>query len=220
MDQKFQTSFIPKKPLFVDQKTIRQSGGTSVFMLVAIMIFILSLAAAGFTVIYKQVLIKNQENYKISLKRAEDKFDISLINKLKNVNRKIDLGTQLLKNHLSVSEVFNIINMLTSEGIRFTSFQFDGPLAGSDPTTQSNEIKLTMRGVGKNFTTIAWQSDVFGQSEKYGKNKILRNPILSDLVLDQGGNVNFTFTATLDPKDVSYEKVITSATKTTSGTNQ
>ncbi|MDO8430663.1 MAG: hypothetical protein Q7S72_01565 [Candidatus Taylorbacteria bacterium] len=215
MDTKFQTSFIPKKPLFVDQKIIRQSGGTSVFMLVAIIIFILSVAGAGLAFVYEQVLVKNQESYRASLKKTEAKFDVALINKLENANKKIDLGKQLLKNHIATSEVFNIINLLTTEGIRFNSFEFSGPFAGQGSALAgNNDVKIIMKGVGKNFSAVAWQSDVFGQSEKYaekyGGKKIIKNPIISDLTLDPKGDVGFTFTAYVDPSDVSYEKVITS----------
>ena len=101
---------------------------------------------------------------------------------------------------MAVSEIFNIISALTIEGIRFKSFNFTAPVIDGDV------IKISMKGVGSSFSAIAFQSDVFGQSSKFGKNKTLKNPVMSDLVLDDLGNVNFTFTATIDSMDVSYDK--------------
>lgn len=203
MDTKFQTSFIPKKPILMDQKTIKHSGGASVFMFISVMIFILSLAGAGFTFFWKDVLTKQQASYQVELEKAEKRFDIALIEKLKKANTKIDLANQLLKNHIAVSEVFDIINNLTTEGIRFDNFEFTSPAVSGD------SARITVKGTGNSFSSIAWQSDVLGQSIKYGKNKVVKNPVLGDLVLDDKGNVGFTLTASFDTSDIYYEKILT-----------
>ncbi|MEK7184555.1 MAG: hypothetical protein AAB683_00260 [Patescibacteria group bacterium] len=200
MDTKFQTSFIPKKPILAEQKVVKGAGSTSIFMFIAVIIFIVSLTIAVFLVVWKSLLIKSQENYIVNLKKAEERFDTATIEKLKKVNTKIDLSKKLLKSHMAVSEIFNIISALTIEGIRFKSFNFTAPVIDGDV------IKISMKGVGSSFSAIAFQSDVFGQSSKFGKNKTLKNPVMSDLVLDDLGNVNFTFTATIDSMDVSYDK--------------
>lgn len=203
METKFQTSFIPKKPLVSDQKfSSGTRATTSIFMFVAVIIFIVSVAGAVFSLLWKNVLIKSQENYKIQLAESEKRFNTTLIEELKKANTKIDLSKQLLKNHLAVSELFSIISRLTIEGVRFTSFDFTAP------SKENDGIKISMRGIGNSFSAIAFQSDVFGQSQKYGTNKILRNPVLSDLALDANGNVGFTFSTVINPGDVLYEKVL------------
>ena len=116
-----------------------------------------------------------------------------------------NLSKQLLANHLAASEVFSIISKLTIAGVRFSSFDFTAAAKDSDG------IKVTMKGVGNSFSAIAFQSDVFGQSQKYGSNKVLKNPVLSDLSLDQNGNVGFVFTTTINPADLSYSKVLDSS---------
>ena len=206
METKFQTSFIPKKPLVTDTSVhSSHAGGTSVLMVIAVLLFIASLAGATFTFVWKNVLIKSQENYKIQLADSEKRFNTSLIEDLKRANTKIDLGKQLINNHLAVSEIFSIISKLTIAGVRFSSFDF------SSPTKDSDGIKVSMKGTGNSFSAIAFQSDVFGQSQKYGSSKVLKNPALSDLSLDQNGNVGFTFTTTINPADLSYSKILTSA---------
>jgi hypothetical protein len=205
METKFQTSFIPKKPLVTDTTVHSSHGsGTSVLMIIAVLLFIASIAGAAFTFVWKNVLIKSQENYKVQLADSEKRFNTSLIEDLKRANTKIDLGKQLLNNHLAVSEIFSIISKLTIAGVRFSSFDF------TSPTKDSDGIKVTMKGVGNSFSAIAFQSDVFGQSQKYGLNKVLKNPVLSDLALDVNGNVGFTFTATVNPIDLSYSKILDS----------
>jgi hypothetical protein len=205
METKFQTSFIPKKPLVADNTVHVSHSGTSVLMVVAVLLFIVSIAGAAFTFVWKNVLTKAQENYKIQLAESEKRFNTSLIENLKRANTKIDVSKQLLSNHLAVSEVFSIISKLTIAGVRFSSFDF------SAPTKDSDGIKVSMKGVGNSFSAIAFQSSVFGKSQLYGSNKVLRNPILSDLALDQNGNVGFTFTTTINPADLSYSKILDSS---------
>ncbi len=211
MDTKFQTSFIPKKPILMDQKVVHHGSTTSIFMFISVLVFIFSIAGAVFSLIWKDVLIKQQTQYAIDLKKAESRFDIATIEKLKKASVKIDTATQLLKNHLAVSEIFNIISLLTADGIRFTSFEFSPSTVSNDPnnTEASNGVKISMKGVGSSFSAIAWQSDVFGKSAKFGTNKVVKNPILTDLQLDPlTGNVAFSFTAEINPEDLNYEKQI------------
>ena len=186
----------------MDQKSISHSGGTSVFMFISVLIFILSIVAAAGTFVWKDIQIKSQAENILKLKKAEARFDSALIEKLKKANTKIDLANKLFKKHIDVVEMFSIINALTADGITFNSFDFTAP------DTEGGDLKITMKGVGNSFSSIAWQSDVFGKSSSFGKNRVLKNPILSDLALDAKGNVAFSFTASINSADVLYEKVL------------
>jgi hypothetical protein len=205
METKFQTSFIPKKPLVSDSKVTNtvHHGSVSLVMVIGTILFIASLGGAVYSVVWKQVLIKAQEKYKAELVESEKRFNVALIESLKKVDTKIDVSTLLLNKHLSVSEIFPILNKLTIESVRFNSFEFD-KVSG-----ESSDIKITMKGVARNYNSIAFQSDVFGSSQLYGNNKVIKNPIVSDLVEDDNGEVSFSFTGTLNPADLSYEKILT-----------
>ena len=205
MDTKFQTSFIPKNPILVDKSTTRYGGCSSVFTLISIIIFTLSVAGAAFSFIWNQILTKNQKSYREELIKAKENFNTVLIDDLIKTEAKINISKQLLKKHLAVSEVFDIINRLTSDGIRFDSFDFSSSGIATDG------LKITMKGYGNNLSAVAWQSDVLGQSETYGKNVTLINPILTDLILDTSGKVAFTFSAMLKSSDVSYENAFPKA---------
>lgn len=201
MDTKFQTSFIPKKPLVTHEKT--HSGvGSSVFMTLATLIFIASIAGAGFTFVWKGVLNKAQEDYKIKLDESKKRFKPSLIEDLKKINTKIDLSKGLLTNHLEVAAIFDIISKLTIQGVRFSSYEFLAPIK------EGEGIKLTMKGKANSFSSVAYQAEVFGKSDKFGSNKVLKNPVLSDLSVDDKGSVSFVFTTIINPSDILYEKIL------------
>ncbi len=202
METKFQTSFIPKKPLMA-QETARVHAPTSIFMVIGVF------GAAAFMFVAKDFLLKAQEKAKTDLADNEKRFDLPLIEELKKANTKIDVATQLLRNHAAVSEAFRILSALTAEKVRFTSFELLAPDSNPIPNMPSSgNYKIRMKGVADSFNTIAFQSDVFSRSQKYGTNKIIKNPVLSDLVVTEGGAVAFFFSTELVPPDLSYAKTL------------
>lgn len=225
METKFQTSFIPKKPILA-QESVHNSASTSIFMVIGLLLFLASIGAAGLTFVGKAYLLKAQEQAKKDLTSAEKRFNLPLIESIKKANLKIDAATKLVKNHIAVSEVLKIVGGLTAEKVRFTSFDFsaggsDGVAVGQENSNGQSQstYKIRMKGVTDTFNSVAWQSDVFGDSKKYGTNKVLKNPVLSDLSVDAAGNVTFNFSADISASDILYEKAL--ADELTAGeTNQ
>ena len=175
--------------------------GTSLFMAFGVLVFILSLAAAGGGYAWKYILTSSQATYKQQLAERQKQFDINLISELKEANTKIDTARQLLANHLAASQIFDIVSRLTIENVRFLSLEFTGP-------TQSDGIKISMNGYGASFSAVAFQSSVLNQLEQYGLRQVVKNPIISDPSLNTNGTVSFGFSATVDPGSLSYEKLV------------
>lgn len=206
METNFQTSFIPKKPV-ASQVNVHHHTSISVFMIIATILFIASIGGAASTFVLKSILLTSQTQVKNELKAKEDKFNLPLIDELKKANAKIDLAKQLLKNHIAVSEVLAILSKLTIDGVRFSGFEFDSVDALSPSASASSKIKLT--GVANSYNSVAFQSDVFGNSIQYGTGKPLKTPILSDLSVDDKNNVLFNFSADIPQSEISYESVLT-----------
>lgn len=214
MEPHFQTSFIPKRPLTsngqnsgmnVAQK--QHHGVASVFMIIAVLIFIASLAAVGGAYAWKQYLISAQAGYKQDLAKREQQFNLDLIEQLKEVNVKIDTARQLLSGHLALSGIFDILGKFTIGHVRFQSLDVTAPTNGT------TDIKISMHGYGTSLQAVAFQSDVLSQLEQYGLRNIVKNPILADPSLSTDGTtVAFDFTATIDPATLSYEKSVTGDT--------
>lgn len=213
METNFQTSFIPKKIVIPPGVATHASYTGSIFMAVATILFIASLVGAVLTFAGKGLLETQQKSLKINLAENEKRFNVPLIEELKKANVKIDFVNQILKKHVAVSEVFAIIEGLTIDGVRFSSFEFSDnsmPSGGSAAMTKdAKTYKIKMKGLANSFSSVAFQSDVFSHSQKYGTNKVLKNPVLSDLAVDTDGNVSFNFTADVSASDISYEKAVT-----------
>jgi hypothetical protein len=214
METKFQTSFIPKKPLVPVSGLISsapQHHTTSIFMVIAVFTFIISMVAAGSMFFWKSYLESSQKTYKEQLSQRENQFNTDLIEELKRQNIKIDLGKQLIDNHIAVSQIFSIIGSLTIEDVRFLNM--DVTLGA----TNSDGVKVSMKGYGTSLSAVAWQSDVLGQLDRYGLRKVVKNPIISDPSLDNNGLVSFGFNATIDPASLSYKKSLGISEATTTG---
>lgn len=209
METKFQTSFIPKKPLISNEST-RVHAPTSILMIIGVIVFLASIGGAAFTFFAKGYLEKSQESLRVDLAANEKRFNVPLIEELKKANTKIELANQFLKNHVAVSEAFTILSALTVEKVRFSSLSF----TASIPTTVAGaplgapSFKVQMKGLADSFNSIAFQSDVFSRSAKYGTNKVVKNPILADLTVDTEGLVNFVFSSELSLDDISYIKML------------
>lgn len=224
METKFQTSFIPKKPLggaglpgAIPAGVVTSTPHrhvTSLFMTLALILFILSALAAGGAYGWKVYAGKQQVSYKKQLEERQRQFNVDLIEQLKQANVKIDTARTLLSGHLALSQIFDVISRFTIENVRFVSMDL------SAPSAQSGNIRLSLRGYGSNFSAVAFQSDVLGQLEQYGLRKVVKNPIITDPTLDSNGTVSFGFSAVVDPGAMSYSRAANPPAEATSTPDQ
>lgn len=190
METKFQTSFIPKQP--VTESAPHRASPASLFFIVAFILFMGSLAAAGAVFIYGQVVQKNIEAGMKELNTNKNAFDPNTIKQISRLNDRLNATYFLLKNHKSVSTLFQVLSNTTLKSVRFTDFLYDG--AGE-------KVSISMKGQAVNYETVALQSKSFTDKALLGT---FRSPIFSDLNLDPQGNVTFSFSSNIDPNLVSY----------------
>lgn len=221
METKFQTSFIPKKPLpSVGIQGVNTGVPTklkpvkpgSLLLNIAILIFIISIGAGAVVYAWKIVLQNNQNSYKLQLAEKQSQFNPELISQLKIVNVKIDTAKQLLSRHIAASNIFDIVGKMTTENVRYLGMEVRTPL-GRDtqgavqgtPGSPSN-INVTLNGQGINLSSVAFQAQVLAELDKYGLSELVRNPVLSDPDIGQDGSVSFKLTHDIRPSAIIYMK--------------
>lgn len=188
MDPKVQTSFIPKKPLnAVDSRR----AGLGFFSLIALIIFIASIGLAAGVFIYKKGMEKSIADARTTLDKSRAAFDPDFIKTIVRLNSRMEIGRQLLRTHVAVSPIFEVLEKYTLATVSFDDMKFIKKNDG--------KVEITMSGTARNYNSIALQSDVFGKSN------YLRDALFEDLNLDDRGNVSFTFSATVDPAIVVYQ---------------
>jgi hypothetical protein len=192
MDQKFQTSFIPKKPVL---ETVKFGGNTSgIFYILGEIVFIFAVIISVSTFAYQKFLESQIVKMQSSMGQAKENVQPDLIHELSRANLRFVSAKQVINNHTVVSQFFNLLESLTLQTLRFSDFSYS--------IDQSGQINVMMTGEARSYSTVALQSDIFS------KNPGLKDPQFSNLDLNSNGNVIFTFKTKVNPVVVSYVKLL------------
>lgn len=188
MDPQVQASFIPKKSL---EMSAPHSGGFGLVFLIALLIFIASLVAAGSAFAYKQYLQNAITSKAKSLTLAEGAYDPGTIEDLVRLDARLTQAKVLLDKHVAVTGIFAFLSTQTLPNVSFNSFEYS---LGDD-----GSAKINMQGIADSFSTVALQSDQFGG------NKLLKNVVFSGITADAVGRVTFSVSASIDKSVFAYD---------------
>ena len=202
MEVKMQTSFIPKKPIVES----RPGGGSgvSLFLLLSVIIFIVTIALAGGVWLWQKSLAAQVEKDKQALVAAKNSYEEGTINPLIRLNDRIEVSKGLLAQHLAVSPVFIMLEKNVLRNIQLKSLKFS--------YTTNQKIKIDLTGTAASYDALSKQSDAFGSDTL---RQFISEPVISDFSPTAAGSISFDFTASVDPSLVSYENTIPSAPPST-----
>lgn len=192
MDTPIQPSFIPRKPM---STSARHTGGNwlgVLLVLVATLIFIASVVAAGGAFVYQKYVNNSIVSKSEMLKQTEAAFDPETIQELVRDDRRIINAQALLQKHTTALGVFNLLSQDTQQTIQYNSLTYD--------ISDLGVAHISIAGVADSFATVALQSDKLG-SEKY-----LKDVSFSGITVGTDGYISFTVKATVDPTLISYSK--------------
>ena len=199
MEPKFQSSFIPKGPLGssgagpgLSQKT---KHNRSLLSFLGLVIFMISVVLAAGMFGYKFYLKYHIKNMGTALEEARVSLQPEVIEELTRLDNRIISTKELVSKHKMLSPLFEFLETSTPKTVRFNDFRYQ--VSGS-------EIELFMKGEARGYTALAFQANIFNKSEYF------REPVFSDLNLNDRGDVIFSFTAKLDPSLVSYSRQLES----------
>ncbi|MFA5934462.1 MAG: hypothetical protein WC827_01065 [Candidatus Paceibacterota bacterium] len=198
METKFQTSFIPKKPITQESNT---TTGVGLFLLISIVIFLISSGIAGWVYLEKNRLIGNINEQKNIINKNKDSLnkDSVSIENFVQLNTRIETSKTLLSKHISVAPLFGFLGERILKNVRFNSFVFSA--AGSD-ATGANKIKVDVSGKALDWRTMAAQADEISKPEW---KTIIVEPKISNLSLSSDGSVMFSLSTFLNPNFVTYK---------------
>lgn len=188
MDPRFQTSFIPKKPIIA--ATGKVAAPINLFSLIATIFFVFALILTGGVFFYKQFVIKQIEVNKQALEAAKGAFEPEVIKDLIRLDSRLEAGKSLIENHVAVTPLFDFLSSVTLKSVRFKDFTF--------AYLASDRIQVQMKGQAQNYASVALQADLFSEQPS------LRDTVLSDMTLEPTGTISFNVVTTVDPSVVSY----------------
>ena len=198
MEPKFQSSFIPKGPV---TSTIGASIGqkakqTGLFSFLALVIFVgsvlLALGMFGYNYYLKYRIGKMGSD----LESARATLSPDVIDELTRLNNRIIYTEELVSRHQILVPLFEFLEVSTPRSVRFSDVRYSMTGKG---------IELTMRGEARGYAALALQADIFSKS------KSIKDPIFSDLNLNEKGDVRFSFKAIVDPSLVSFTNTVEGA---------
>jgi hypothetical protein len=198
MPPKFQSSFIPKGPL--------ASGGVSTPLnrvnrrdLVTVLAqwsfgisVILALAVTG----YKFYLDYSIKSMGAELEATRQALSDGAVDELIRLNDRIVSTQTLLQNHKIISPVFDFLETFTPRTVRLTEFQY---------TTNEKGPEVSLRGEAQGYAALALYSDLVNKNEDF------RDPVFSDIRLDDRGNVTFLLKTMVAPELLSYQRAVVRA---------
>ena len=204
MPPKFQSTFIPKGPIASSSTGVVQPvtrvRHIDFVSFLSKLIFGLSILLALGVVGYKWYLNYSIEKMGVELEAAKQEISTGVVGELVNLNNRITSADTLIKNHRALSPLFTFLEASTPKAVRFTEFSYskgeDGP-------------EILLKGQATSYSALAFEADTINE------NKDLKNPIFSDIRLDDKGNVTFSLKVQVAPDLVSYQKAINRTPVTT-----
>lgn len=212
MEGNSQTSFIPKKPI-ISQESSYEDRGVSIVTILAMIVFIGVVTLSVGSYLYHKYLISELKDKQETLEKAKAGFDLETIKDLKRTDTRIESAKLLLEQHIAASAFFDLLESATLVTVRFSDLTIktennasvggaavnDNPLADNNSATS---INFKMSGAAKSYNSVALESDLFN------KTKGFKEPIFSNLNLNEKGEVGFTVSALLEPQVLRYRTVM------------
>ena len=196
MENTFQTSFIPKRPLVEEQETIRpKESSAGIIGLIGWILFFASIASVAGAYLYRDYLVRSKAQGEAALARERQNFEPELVSDMQRLDLRLTAGEQLLSRHVVMAPVFKLLEDVTLQSIRFTNFTYQ--------ITDSGTLSILLSGEANSYSSIALQS------AELVKNPTMKNPLFSNLALDdERGIVTFDLQFSVDSNYLLYQNVL------------
>src|SRR3989344_3348115 len=158
METRFQTSFIPQKPIVTGgAEIVRRKAPPNFFLILGIVVFIFALALFGGLFLYKGTLTKSNQEKKQKITEAINNFEPELTKQLSLLKARVDSSKQLLRGHVAVTSLLALLESVTAQTIRFREMSFT---VSADAISREQKMGMTLKGESQGYASIAFQSDV------------------------------------------------------------
>ena len=193
MDQNFQTSFIPKKPIVEEAKKSSPSFSVGLFTMLSLFVFFTVAVGSGGLYFYKATRQAKLKSMITDLNLSQKSFEPSKIAELQTLDKRLSSAKQVLSNHVAITPIFKALESLTMKAVRYSkfSYSFDGSVVN---------VKMSGQAIG--YRSIALQADLLSKS------KYFIDPVFSNLNLDPKGNVLFDLNFAVAKNFIDYSQML------------
>ena len=191
-EPEFKTSFIPKKPITVRRTSITGGSFYSLFMMISVVLFVVSLAVFGGAYLWRNQLVKQVTAEADDLVRVRENLrsETVVFEDLVRFDKKLRVANSLLERHTTVRPFLDLLSESTLKSVRFRNLNYR--------VLDSGSAEVRMGGEAESFNSVALQSKSFADSRD------LSNIVFSGLDVGRGATVVFDFSANLKEEFISY----------------
>lgn len=188
------TSFIPKQAAGGGVNSVRSRKTFNVLTFISTVVFLSVLILALGVFFYKQYNERRLESYQQELSSLKASFAATGdIDRIRALERKMKIGEYLLDHHISLSRLFDVLELKTQQNASLESFEYE-----FDP---SGFGKLILVGSAGSFNTVALQERGYADEQIFSPDSV----IFTGIDTDESAQVSFTVNAELDLNMVSYQ---------------
>lgn len=150
-------SFIPQRPTKgkVAAKSLRK---VYVLSYVSYLVFFATLIAVGVVFVYKLSLDGNLASLQGALVEERNAFGHSDLERIQNLDQRIDTATRLVNQHASLLTIFRALESTVADPVELTSFAYDRVKDMQNPT-------VTLAAKAEDFDTVLFQQQVLANNE-------------------------------------------------------
>jgi hypothetical protein len=190
---KFTTSFIPKKP--ITPTVSGYKNGSSLLTIIMVAIFLATIGAGVGIFLYKLAIQKQIDSQIASLQKSKEEFDPKFLKEATRLNTRIITVKKLFDNHQAPIAIFDLIEKVTLETVRYNSFRYS-------KSKDDKEISIEASGIGLGYESIILQSDELGRTGS------LKDTVFSSSQRTDDGVVSFSLKGKVDAAIVLYRKTL------------
>ncbi len=189
-----ETSFMPQQPLLRVEGGSRRSEPINLALVVAIIVFFVTLSVAGGMYFYKakldmEVLAKGQQ-----LADQEKKFNVDEITVYKNLQSSLEAAKKLVDSHTIFSVILDTIESHAAENVGLTAFDYKKEDTG---------IRLAVSGQAPGYAAV------YFQVLEWRKTPHVKKVDVTSLALDERTSVvAFSATIDIDSSYLDYAQVL------------
>lgn len=185
VETRFQTSFIPKRPVASGVAYRGEPSHMGFLGLIALILVIAAAVVSGGLFFYEQFLNSSIASKDEELVVVLARLDKKALETFTDLGKKTQSAQTLLSRHPAFSRVTDFLAATTLTNVRFKDLTFD--------SLPGNPARVTLKGEAQGYAAVASQSNAFATANG------VRSVSFSNLTLDEKGNVTFIAKLELDP---------------------
>lgn len=183
------TSFVPQSSSSEMRRPRTDLSGAFAFLAYGVFAIVLAMAMGVF--FYDRILASQLANKDAALKAAQAKINRATVEGFVQLRDRLTHGTELLANHVALSNFFATIGTELPTTVRFSSLHL----------TSGDNKKITLDGVG----TAATFNALADLSTQFATAGNVKDAIFSNIAINsKDSSVSFALSATIDPSVVTF----------------